>query len=104
MPVRHLTPASATAATSTARTTRATRTPSCSVAERLEALLLALPGGATELGCHPGYADGLDTMYAAERERELDALCDPRRPRRCSLAEGIELRLVRRSCRPGVPA
>jgi predicted glycoside hydrolase/deacetylase ChbG (UPF0249 family) len=58
--------------------------------ERLEALLLALPDGATELCCHPGYADGLVSPYAAEREQELDALCNPRlRP--LLLDAGIEL-------------
>jgi len=45
---------------------------------RLEALLRGLPDGATELCCHPGYAEGLRTAYAAERELELAALCDPR--------------------------
>jgi predicted glycoside hydrolase/deacetylase ChbG (UPF0249 family) len=34
--------------------------------------------GVTELGCHPGYADGeLRSEYAAERELELRTLCDP---------------------------
>jgi predicted glycoside hydrolase/deacetylase ChbG (UPF0249 family) len=40
--------------------------------------LEALPPGWSELGCHPGYADDLDTMYRAERAREVAALCDPR--------------------------
>jgi predicted glycoside hydrolase/deacetylase ChbG (UPF0249 family) len=40
--------------------------------------LEALPPGLSELGCHPGYADDLDTMYRAERAREVAALCDPR--------------------------
>lgn len=39
-------------------------------------LLGELPGGATELCCHPATAgDGL--AYGAERVRELEALCDP---------------------------
>jgi predicted glycoside hydrolase/deacetylase ChbG (UPF0249 family) len=46
--------------------------------ERLERLLRGLPDGATELCCHPGYADGLRSAYAAERELELAALCSPR--------------------------
>jgi predicted glycoside hydrolase/deacetylase ChbG (UPF0249 family) len=45
---------------------------------RLEALLRRLPDGETELCCHPGYADGLRSPYAAEREQELRTLCDPR--------------------------
>ena len=34
--------------------------------------------GVTELVCHPGYADGLASSYAGEREIELATLCDPR--------------------------
>lgn len=43
----------------------------------LKKILKALPDGATELGCHPGYAEGLTSVYLAEREREIRALCDP---------------------------
>jgi predicted glycoside hydrolase/deacetylase ChbG (UPF0249 family) len=58
--------------------------------ERLVALLSSLPDGMTELCCHPGYADDLDSSYAAERELELQALCDPRlRP--VLEASGVEL-------------
>lgn len=49
--------------------------------EALIALLSALPEGTAELGCHPGYVDGLQatgTMYVEEREAELRALCDSR--------------------------
>jgi predicted glycoside hydrolase/deacetylase ChbG (UPF0249 family) len=47
--------------------------------DALVRLIRTLPGGITELGCHPGAADnGLDTMYRAERAQELRALCDPR--------------------------
>jgi predicted glycoside hydrolase/deacetylase ChbG (UPF0249 family) len=41
-------------------------------------ILEAMPPGVLELGCHPGYADDLDTMYRLERAREVLALCDPR--------------------------
>lgn len=40
--------------------------------------LEGLPAGVTELGCHPGYAEDLETMYRAERAREVVTLCDPR--------------------------
>ena len=43
--------------------------------------LLALLGrlaGDAELGCHPGYADGLRSRYTTERETELRTLTDPR--------------------------
>jgi chitin disaccharide deacetylase len=36
-----------------------------------------LPNGVTELGCHPGYTDGLDTWYRDERVQEVETLCDP---------------------------
>jgi chitin disaccharide deacetylase len=34
--------------------------------------------GWTEIGCHPGYAEGLQSAYLAEREVELATLTDPR--------------------------
>ncbi len=40
--------------------------------------LEALPLGLTALGCHPGYAEDLKTMYRDERAREVATLCDPR--------------------------
>ena len=47
----------------------------------LRATLENLPDGATELMCHPGYADaalaGASTNLLDQRERELEALCDP---------------------------
>jgi chitin disaccharide deacetylase len=44
----------------------------------LERILAALPAGTTELGCHPGYDDGLATAYRQERAQEVEVLCDPR--------------------------
>jgi predicted glycoside hydrolase/deacetylase ChbG (UPF0249 family) len=53
-------------------------------------ILGALEGDAVELGCHPGYADGLDSTYTVEREHELRTLTDPRV--RAAVADlGIEL-------------
>ena len=40
--------------------------------------LEALTPGITELGCHPGYAEDLDTTYGKERALEVATLCDPR--------------------------
>lgn len=45
--------------------------------ETLVELVESLPAGITELGCHPGYADDLDTWYRKERAQEIVALCDP---------------------------
>ena len=43
----------------------------------LRKILTALPGGVVELGCHPGYGDGLKTPYRQERALELGVLCNP---------------------------
>ncbi len=40
-------------------------------------LLERLPAGVTELGCHPGYGDDLQTMYRDERATEVETLCHP---------------------------
>lgn len=49
--------------------------------ETLERLLESLPEGTSELMCHPGRVDEelrRGSRYAAERELELEVLCDPR--------------------------
>ena len=53
-------------------------------------MLRGLPGGVTEIACHPGFADDLETMYRKERQVELEVLCDPG-VRRAVCEEGIEL-------------
>jgi predicted glycoside hydrolase/deacetylase ChbG (UPF0249 family) len=53
-------------------------------------ILAALPSGATELACHPGLDDELQSTYRSERVQELEVLCDPR-VRATLLAEEIEL-------------
>jgi predicted glycoside hydrolase/deacetylase ChbG (UPF0249 family) len=45
----------------------------------------------TELGCHPGYDGGLDSMYCGERVVEVETLCDPA-VRAALAANSIELR------------
>jgi predicted glycoside hydrolase/deacetylase ChbG (UPF0249 family) len=46
--------------------------------ESLLDILGRLEDGDTELGCHPGYADGLRSRYSEPRERELETLTDER--------------------------
>ncbi len=46
--------------------------------EALIKILDDLSPGCTELACHPGYSEGLKTMYKNERELELKVLCDSR--------------------------
>jgi chitin disaccharide deacetylase len=53
-------------------------------------IFAALPSGATELACHPGLDDELQSTYRSERVQELSVLCDPRVPAALA-AEEIEL-------------
>lgn len=47
-------------------------------AEHLVELIESLPPGWTEIGCHPGRGAAELSSYGAEREAEIEALCDPR--------------------------
>jgi len=58
--------------------------------ERLIQTISSLPEGITELGCHPGLGDDVDSMYRAERAEELKSLCNPH-IRKCMATENIEL-------------
>lgn len=62
--------------------------------EGLVRLLAALPPGFTELGCHPGAEEDMDSTYRRQRTEELRALCHPC-VREALVAEGIELRSFR---------
>ena len=44
--------------------------------EGLKQIISGLPGGITELACHPGTGDNINTMYQLERITELTTLCD----------------------------
>jgi predicted glycoside hydrolase/deacetylase ChbG (UPF0249 family) len=60
---------------------------------RVDALLNLLGGlqiGVTELACHPGYVDDLESVYRGERLIELETLCDGR-IREVIEEEGIEM-------------
>jgi len=45
--------------------------------EGLTKIFSGLLEGVTELGCHPGYDDGLATPYRKERGLEVSILCSP---------------------------
>lgn len=47
------------------------------------------PPGVTDLACHRGYADGLESVYRLERAIEVTVLCDPR-VRAVAGEQGIE--------------
>ena len=59
-------------------------------ADALIEILAALPSGVTELACHPGLDDGLQSTYRSERAVEVGVLCDPR-VRATVAAKDIEL-------------
>ncbi|MDQ6913049.1 MAG: ChbG/HpnK family deacetylase [Verrucomicrobiota bacterium] len=42
---------------------------------RLSEIIRSVESGWTEIGCHPGYTNGLDSVYLIEREIELRVLC-----------------------------
>jgi predicted glycoside hydrolase/deacetylase ChbG (UPF0249 family) len=64
--------------------------PEAITVETLLATVYGLPEGVTELGCHPGDGDDLESSYVGEREVEVTALCDPRLP--AALAEaGVDV-------------
>ena len=46
--------------------------------DQLIRIISELPAGFTEVGCHPGEGNDLDTMYGGEREEEVRVLCDPK--------------------------
>jgi predicted glycoside hydrolase/deacetylase ChbG (UPF0249 family) len=58
--------------------------------ENLLRIFEQLPPGWTELGCHPGDDDLLDSVYRTERRVEMNTLCDERVCRHVQ-AMGIEL-------------
>ena len=58
--------------------------------ESLIRLFGELPIGTTELGCHPGLGDDIESMYRSERAIEVATLCDPC-VRAAIVSEGITL-------------
>jgi len=46
--------------------------------DQLVRIIEGLPVGITEVACHPGYADDIESFYRTERAAEIAALCDPR--------------------------
>ena len=52
--------------------------PDAITVDALVGLLHALPEGITELGCHPGEPDELESTYHTERAVEVETLCDAR--------------------------
>jgi predicted glycoside hydrolase/deacetylase ChbG (UPF0249 family) len=51
--------------------------PDALTVENFTRILDSLPEGITEIGCHPGYGEGLQTAYRLERAQEVRVLCEP---------------------------
>lgn len=58
--------------------------------KNLKRILGSLSNGVSELGCHPGFADDLQSPYRQERAEEVRVLCHPKV--RATVAE-LELQL-----------
>jgi len=94
VPLRHLTPGVHYCGNFYGQTAEGYPFPDAISVEGLLKILTALPIGFTELGCHPGAGNDLNTMYRNERERELETLCDSR-VRATIKNQEIELRSFR---------
>jgi predicted glycoside hydrolase/deacetylase ChbG (UPF0249 family)/SAM-dependent methyltransferase len=90
IPVRHVTPAVQHCGAFYGQTAAGEHLPEGISRDGLLRLLAELPPGVTELGCHPGEGDDLDSAYRDERAREVAVLCDPA-VRAALLVLGIEL-------------
>ena len=94
VPLRHLTPGVQYCGSFYGQTAEGYPLPDSISVEGLLKTLTTLPSGLTELGCHPGTGNDLNTMYRNERERELKTLCDSR-VRATIKNQEIELRSFR---------
>ncbi|HEY3302555.1 MAG TPA: ChbG/HpnK family deacetylase [Candidatus Binatia bacterium] len=77
VPLRHVSPSVHYCGDFYGQTAEGDPLPGAITVEGLLKIIAALPDGLTELGCHPGYGNELDTMYRDEREQETRVLCDP---------------------------
>jgi predicted glycoside hydrolase/deacetylase ChbG (UPF0249 family) len=77
IPLRHFTPDIHYCGSFYGQTAEGSPLPKFITVEALLDIVAALPEGLTELGCHPGEVNDLDTMYGSERAQELKVLCDP---------------------------
>lgn len=78
VPLRHFSPTVQYCGAFYGQTAEGIADPDAIRVDRLSAILSSLPGGCTELACHPGRDDQLASAYRLERSSEVDALCDPR--------------------------
>ena len=78
IPLRHYCPSIGYCGSFYGQTSLGAPLPDAISVESLISILSALPPGVTELACHPGRPDNLETGYLKERAQEVDTLCDSR--------------------------
>jgi predicted glycoside hydrolase/deacetylase ChbG (UPF0249 family) len=78
IPLRHFSPTVQYCGNFYGQTAEGYAFPNAITVDGLLKTLTKLPPGVTELGCHPGDGNDLDTVYRSERAREVRTLCDPR--------------------------
>jgi len=77
VPVRHLDARTRYCGDFYGQTETGDSSPSGITVGALVGVIRSLPAGTTEICCHPGKGEIRSSSYAAERERELEALCHP---------------------------
>jgi chitin disaccharide deacetylase len=75
VPLRHFAPAIRYQGSFYGQGERGEPLPDLITTDALTSAIRNLPEGVTELSCHPGYADDLESTYRDERAREIVALC-----------------------------
>jgi chitin disaccharide deacetylase len=90
IPLRHYCPGIGYCGNFYGQTSLGSPLPDAISVKALIRILSALPPGTTELACHPGMFEDLETGYLRERAGEVDTLCDSR-VRAAIGSEGIEL-------------
>jgi predicted glycoside hydrolase/deacetylase ChbG (UPF0249 family) len=78
VPLRHFTPDVRYCGEFYGQTEKGEPLPGFLSVEHLLGILTVLAPGVTELACHPGSGNDLDTMYREERAQEVAVLSDPR--------------------------
>jgi chitin disaccharide deacetylase len=90
IPLRHYCPRIGYCGSFYGQTAQGLPLPGAISVDTLLGILSALPPGITELACHPGVGEDLESGYREERAQEVKALCDSR-VRAAIVAEEIEL-------------
>lgn len=75
--LRHVTPGIAYCGDFYGQTAEGASLPERISVAALSEVLVELPTGVSELACHPGEGDDVNTMYRTERRLETEVLCDP---------------------------